>query len=156
MVTIFESNSRFILQRLSAIAVLASIALSALPGCSSGGTGDKRPQGSVTGKVTLSGQPVTGGAIHFTSVKIASEGYGAELTPKGEYTVAASIPAGSYKVSLSPPEMGPSAGPGGTVAPADPKAIQNAIPLKFRSPEKSDKIVEVKAGSNTLPIDLVP
>lgn len=156
MATTLQLNRSVMLQHFSAMTVLMSFVLSTVAGCSSGGTGDKRPQGTVSGKVTLSGQPVTGGAIHLTSVKVASESYGAELTAQGEYSVASSIPVGSYKVSLSPPEMGPSAGPGGTVAPADPKSMQNMIPPKYRSAEKSDKTVEVKAGSNTLPIDLVP
>lgn len=119
-------------------------------------TGDKRPQGSVSGKVTVSGQPVTGGAIHLTSVKTASETFGAELATAGTFTIAATIPAGSYKVSLSPPAMGPSIGPDGQMKPADPKANQSTIPEKYRSAEKSDKTVEVKVGTNSLTIDLVP
>lgn len=145
-----------VLPLISKIAAFASLTVVLLAGCSGGGSGNNRPTGSVSGKVTLSGQPVTGGAVHFTSTKIASEAFGADLSSTGDFKVGANIPAGSYKVTLSPPPVGPSIGPDGQMRPADPKATQNAVPAKYRTPEKSDKTVEVKTGSNTLTIELTP
>lgn len=144
-----------VLSQISKFVAFASLSVVLLAGCSGGATGPNRPQGSVSGKVTLGGQPVTGGAIHFTSTTNSSEAFGADVSGTGEFKVGATIPAGSYKVTLSPPSVGPSIGPDGQMRPADPKAIQN-VPAKYRTSDKSDKTVEVKTGENSLTIELVP
>ena len=126
-----------------------------LTGCG-GGSGDKTPKGTVSGKVTVGGQPFTAGAIHFTSVQTDTAAFGAEMKADGLFRVAEPIPIGEYKVSLSPPEVGPTVGPDGVVRPATDKDRKNNVPPKYATAASSDKTVKISKGTNNLTIDLVP
>ncbi len=72
----------------------------------------------------------------------------------GEFAVGEPIPTGSYKVTLSPPTVGPVVGPDGVPRPATAEELKHNIPQKYLAPETSDKTIEVNEGENTLPIDL--
>ena len=126
-----------------------------LTGCG-GGSGDKTPKGTVSGKVTVGGQPFTAGAIHFTSVQSVPATFGAEMKAGGMFQVAEPIPTGSYKVSLSSPTVGPIVGPDGVARPATAKDLKSNVPPKYATAASSDKTVEISKGNNNLTIDLVP
>jgi len=98
---------------------------------------------SVSGKVTLSGQPVTKATVNFynpTSGVAAS----AELGADGAYKIAENLPPGSYKVSIVPladvsrPPM-----PGQAAAPAAP----SPVPGKYQSDASSGLTADIKPGS---------
>ena len=105
-----------------------------------GGCGSKAPDAgpaTVTGRVTLNGQPVAGGLVVFTPNperggpgKSAS----AETGPDGSYALRLAkesrIPPGWYRVALAPP---PAGGPPG-------------FPAKLARPDLSGLEREVKPG----------
>lgn len=74
------------------------LALLLAVGC--GGGGDKPI--AVTGKVTFKGEPVTEGTVQFVD-DATGRGAEVELKPDGGYET--SLPAGQYKVLVSPPYL---------------------------------------------------
>ena len=79
-------------------ALLASLLLASVGGCSGGGG---PPSGGVTGKVTVDGQPVTGGSIRFypVSADSKSKASGGVIGPDGSYAVP-DAPLGACTVTV--------------------------------------------------------
>src|SRR5262245_11423399 len=102
--------------------------LSMLVGC--GGT---KPTGKITGKVTVNGKAVTGGAVTFYSE--AGRVDSGAIQPDGQYTIA-QAPVGDVTatvVSAQPRASRPPAGktPGGRDKPAShPSASETASDVK--------------------------
>lgn len=112
------------------------VGLTLVAGCSSGGN-----LGKVSGRVTCQGQPVTNASIRFDPVKegTAAVAQSAEgvTDNKGNYT-------------LTTPGVGTGAAIGKHKAFVIYGDIYKAPPCK----PPTDHVVEVKAGSNTIDIDL--
>ena len=138
-------------------AVAVGLALLALSwsGCES-----RTPTGKVSGKVSLQGQPVTGGSVTF--VPIAQSGTTAgrpaigPIQPDGTFTLSTYAQGdgaiiGRHRVMFSAPtgkqeEAGKHAeGQASAPAPADP----------FAGVTPKESQVEVKSGENTIDIELV-
>jgi len=134
----------------------AILLTSVFTGCGGEEAVDNTPKGSVKGKVTVDGEPFAEGSVRFTSTQSVSEAFGAEMQAGGTFEVAAPIPTGSYKVTLSPPEFGPIKGDDGQMRPPTAEEMENNVPEKYRTPEASDETVEVKEGDNDFAIDLKP
>ena len=79
-------------------AIVATALLACLGGCSGGGG---PPSGTVTGKVTIDGQPVTGGSIRFhpTAADTKSKPSGGVIGADGNYSVP-DAPVGACKVTV--------------------------------------------------------
>jgi hypothetical protein len=150
--------------------LVVAAALALLPpvaGCAGSGT--------ITGKVTYQGRPLTGGTVLFTSTR----GRGtrtAQIGEDGTYTIT-DMPGGPVKIAVetksaqpvSRPEQtadgkhvgGPPPGaavPGGmkpTVY-GDPSKVRNAepIPEDYADPDKSGLNYTVKRGRQEFPIEL--
>lgn len=123
-------------------ATLLLAALLTAAGCQNGTTG------SVSGKVTHKGTPVTTGTLNFFA---PDKGVGADakLGSGGEFTFATPLPAGKYKVYIQPPlpeQLPPGSKP--------KKQEKLNVPLKYQDASKSDLYREVKPGKNEFPIDL--
>lgn len=124
-------------------------------GC--GGESDARPMGAVTGKVTSNGQPVTEGSLTFSPIKVGKD-------PAGKSGVGLIGSDGTYKVTTSAPNDGAVIGKHRIVysAPALPfdekkhsEGVKQPVsPFANLIPSKAD--VEVKAGPNTIDIELIP
>lgn len=127
------------------------LAVFVLAGCG----GEHIPKGTVVGVVTLKGTPFSAGAVRFTSESSESDAFGAEVNKLGEFKITDPIPAGVYKVTLSPPTIGPIV-ENGVARPATAADLKNDIPEKYRSPAKTDKTVDVSEGENDLTIDFTP
>lgn len=112
-----------------------------LVGCSGG-----KPVGSVTGKVTYKGNPVTSGSINFFAPD-KGVAFDAPLGSAGEYTIA-QIDAGTYKVYIQPPL--PEQLPPGQVSKRPPFTV----PKKYLDPISTTLSKDVKTGANEIPIDL--
>jgi len=110
-----------------------------IAGCSGGD-----PVASVTGKVTVDGEPVTEGMVLFLSEKGA--GGSGELQADGTYTLQ--CPPGQYKVAVAPPE---STDP--TPAPAKPPE-EGDIPYQYQDVGSSGLTAELAEGENTFDIPL--
>ncbi len=115
------------------------------------GCGGAQGMGSISGKVTLKGEPVTTGRIGFLS-KETGKGAAGDISSTGEFEINSSLPAGTYTVTVNPPSPKPPQEGEPVTKPPNPKGF----PKKFRSSETSDLKVEVKSGSNQLEIDMVP
>ena len=130
-------------------------------------TPDASQQATIAGKVTLDGSkpiPVDSNIVFFCAEKNATISGKADAL--GAYTVRAGdkgvgIPAGRYQVMVRPPEAPPAKVgsddyqkmmmSGGVAK----KAESNSdIPLKFHAFDTSKIVLEIKAGNNTIDLDL--
>ena len=121
--------------------VLVFAALGA-SGCGSG----EKPTGTVAGKVTYKGSPVTAGNVNLLSKTGAAAI--AKIDATGGFKVDGPIEAGEYKVYATPPLPEPQ--PPGTKQTGPPKFD---LPTKFRDPTSSGVVVTVKAGANDIPVE---
>jgi len=123
------------------LGMLILFGVMSLVGCS-----NKKPAGSIAGKVTYKGQPVTLGSINFYD---SGRGMAAnsKLDGSGNYSIT-ELEVGTYKVYLSPPI--PEQLPPGT----PPKKEKFDVPAKFQDPARSTITKEVKAGKNDIPVDI--
>jgi len=114
--------------------------LLALAGC--GG----KTVGSVSGKATYKGEPVTSGSVVFTNPAkgVAADG---QLDGSGNYSIK-DLEAGTYKVSLSPPQV-EQLEPGKT-----PKKVTFNVPKKYLDSVTTPISKEVKAGKNDIPVEI--
>jgi hypothetical protein len=130
-------------------AVLAGL-LAGLAGCSSSAP----PRGKVRGRVTLGPTPLSNATIYFDDG--AGGGVGAPLGPDGSYEVKTyrgeGLPAGTYKVTLSPGrimEPGEKPPPAAQTAQKPPGPNTAAgIPEKFRQASSTPLTIKVEAGDN--------
>jgi hypothetical protein len=136
-----------------ALSVLGCIAAM---GCGGGGSGGP---GSISGAMTLDGQPLAGATLRFHQQTTGSEVATARTDDSGKYTLVAPAPGkaaikpGNYTVTakkmtdkkgnVPDPEMiGMLEAEGNLV---------NKLPAKYSEPATSDLKVEVKADTKTLP-----
>ena len=105
-------------------------------------------EGTVSGKVTYKGNPVTEGIVNLSAPEkgLASE---ANLDSSGAFKLPGSLPLGNYKISLQPPR--PQQLPPGSPA---PKAANLAIPTQYQDANRTPLTRDVKAGSNDFSIEL--
>jgi hypothetical protein len=121
----------------SVVSVLVVAATLALSGC--GGPSSS----SVSGKVTLGGQPVTKASVNFFNAKTGVAA-SAPLGADGSYKITENLPAGSYAVSIVPladvsrPPMPGQAAAEATVSP---------VPGKYQSDASSGLTADVKPGT---------
>jgi hypothetical protein len=121
-------------------------------GCGSG-------SGTVNGKVTYKGQPLTMGTVTFMGT--TGNPATAPINPDGTYK-AVKVPLGQVKVGVAVPNtpavprgrtMDPSKFGGAKPPPEDgPKPV--VIPTKYSSPDTSELSYDVKKGDQTIDIDL--
>lgn len=120
------------------------------PGCG-------RQLGTVTGKVTFDGKPVTGGSVAFLPLSKGPDGKGVRpasgaIQAGGEYHLSSfvandGVAAGKYRITYSPPVM---EYPPGVYTPGKPppqSGFENLVPAK---PE-----VDIEPGGGTIDIELV-
>ncbi|MBC7854668.1 MAG: hypothetical protein IAF94_14645 [Pirellulaceae bacterium] len=127
-------------------------------GC--GGSSDNLGLGAVSGKVTFNGQPVTGGSVMFNPIAseakklLTGKPAAAEVGSDGSFTLTTyakndGAAVGKHRVTFTPP-----------VVTIDEKEHKEDSPPLPKSPlaglVPSQAEVEVKAGSNTIDIQLVP
>jgi hypothetical protein len=129
-------------------------------GCGGGEGLPPGATGTVGGKVTYNGQAVPAGStVTFVGPKGIT---GSGLTDAGgAYTISMrdgkNVLAGSYKVSVSPPQAAPLSDDEAMKLSMEGKPTTQEVkevPEKYRSPETSPLSFEVKAGANTFDIDM--
>lgn len=136
---------------------LASLWIS---GCGGGGGLPSGAKGTVSGKVTYSGQPVPQGCI--VTFLGANGLTGSGVTDgSGNYRISMrdgrNVLAGGYKVSVSPPPPPPiSDEEAMKLSMAGKPTVQEVkeVPEKYRNPESSPLSFEVMEGDNTFDIAL--
>jgi hypothetical protein len=97
------------------------------------------PMGSVSGKVTYKGQPLTTGVVTLLNEK-AGSGASGEIDASGIYQIP-SIRTGEYNVAVHQSPPAPGAAPKGN--------WKLNIPEKYQTPQTSGLTATVKEGSNT-------
>jgi hypothetical protein len=115
------------------------------------GSGDKQGRLKVTGKVTYQGQAVDQGTITFEN-PVAGQVNSSPLGAGGDYSL--DVPAGEYKVSVSPPLVQTK---GTADSPPDmvPKKVNN-IPKKYWVQETSGLSAPIAKDKRTFDFDLKP
>ena len=124
------------------------------------GCGKKADYGSITGRVTFKGQPVSEGQVVFFSVEPEEMHVyqAARIRPDGTYTVKMSdgpgLVTGKYQVAVMPPVV---EGPGSKSAgPRSPRKYPD-IPPRYRTPKTSQLSLTVEEGKNPpFDIDMKP
>lgn len=110
------------------------------------GCAEEKPSGLVSGTVKYKGMPLRSGNINFLSTTGAAAI--ARINDSGDYTVEGSLPAGEYRVYVTPPV--PEPGPPGKVV--LPKRFD--LPSKFQDPATSGETVVIKEGVNNTALEL--
>lgn len=136
------------LQLMSLMCLLGSLLL----GCGSAEP-DYGPLGTLSGKVTFKGAPLTEGSIILTR-----EGGGSGAAPMqadGTFLVTdriGGIPVGTYKVGFEAAQEDAAETPN---SPPQKKA-RLILPAKYYDPAESGLSVEIKEGPNTLEFEVIP
>ena len=162
------SARRFLTRGAGPCALLVVMGVLFSIGCQPGGYAG--PTGTVSGTVTLNGQPVPEGctvafvsdAGHTASGQVGAGGqYSLSVAREGGMTSA--VPAATYKVCVTPPAaaessedydqmMDAAASGEGQAGEAPPQ--EEVIPAAFQSTGTSGLSYEVKQGSNTIDVKL--
>jgi hypothetical protein len=116
----------------------AAATVAALSGC-----GSSPRMGTVSGKVTLQGQPLAAGTVQFTNEKLGAGASGV-LDATGTYRVETPLPTGQYEVMILPPP--PPAPHEMNKAATLPRS---SIPAKFQNPKTSGLTATLQEGANS-------
>ena len=108
-----------------------------LAGCAGG-----PPTGSVSGKVTCNGTPLSAGVVLFSNPK-TGVGASTALDASGAYEIK-SIQTGQYQVAIQPPPPPAPHEMQGTAA-----APRASVPQKYQDPKTSGLTATVEEGANT-------
>lgn len=136
-----------------------------LAGCGGGGGLPEGETGTVSGRITFEGKPVPEGCgVVFMRDKGGYVGTG-KTDSSGQYLLymrdGLQIVVGTYRVSITPPN------PVANLDQDEIMRLQSAgklpdtskmkeVPDRYRDPENSKTIFEVKPGSNTFDLDMKP
>ena len=149
------------MRRFRSVVVPVLLLVLATVGC--GASGRSFATGTVSGKLTLKGQPVPAGTqIQFMSE--SGDAQGGEVNADGTFSVTG-VPVGACKVAVSAPagvDMTPeeamkaSSGEGAAGAGADENAFatQGDFPTKYLTFATSGETVNVQAGDNQYSLDM--
>lgn len=123
------------MRRPSSLLCIAAVVAVGLAGCGGPADGFTGERGSVSGTVTIDGQPLPEGcSVLFMAANGGYTGSG-PVASGGTYTVfykvSAGMPVGEYLVQISPP------GPKGESAPTDPVAMGESMRLSKSTANRS-------------------
>tara|TARA_R110002095_G_scaffold199534_1_gene179377 strand:+ start:52675 stop:53049 length:375 start_codon:yes stop_codon:yes gene_type:complete len=107
---------------------------------------ESKPMGTVTGSVSLKGNPLTDCRVNFISEQVGA-GAGGDLQSDGSFTLDGPVPAGNYSVFISLPENF-------TPAQAQAKSGLSNVPKKYLSQSTTDLKADLKEGENNVSFDL--
>ena len=130
------------MRRISASVPVAAVLWCAAWACWCAGCGPGVQTGSVSGKATYAGKPLTVGVVTFVN-RETGIGASAPLDASGSYQVP-SLKVGQYQVAVQPPS-----GPSPEQVEHGEKAAKLDIPDKYFNPQSSGLTATVKQGQNT-------
>ena len=134
---------------------------SVIAGCGGSGELPEGNTGSVSGKVTYKGEAVPDGATIIFINKDNGITASGTIGSNGSYSLqmrdGGNILVGSYQIGVTPPTI--------EMTPAEEEAVNltgkmppvkkwPSIPEKYRIPESSGELFEVKEGSNVFDLDM--
>lgn len=153
-------------RRLAGVALALGLASIMLSGCN-GGPGAGGPTGTVTGRVTIGGQPLEESVV-VTFLGQDGSPATALTAPDGRYELtiltSRSIPVGHYKIGISPYDPTESA----ASAPVDPRQVldvktgastartqwNSQVPARYGNPATSGLERDVKSGPNAIDLEI--
>ena len=114
-----------------------------LSGCEP--TGVEREMATVSGKVTLNGEPLDGGRVVFAHVE--GPGAAADIQSGGTYTVEVAVGQNGVCIDHRAEPV---------VAPGRPEPLlgESLVPEKYVSAQTSDLSLDVKSGKNEFNIEM--
>ena len=107
----------------------------------------QREMATVSGKVTLNGEPLDAGRVIFAHVE--GPGVAADIQPDGTYTVEAAV--GQTAVSIDHRTMPPEPMPG------EPETLwigESLVPEQYADAKTSGLSLDVKSGKNEFNIEM--
>jgi hypothetical protein len=120
----------------------------------------------VKGTITFNGNPIPEGClVNFTPEGGTGIGASGAVGSGGSFQLRAKstldIPVGIYKVSVTPPppatqNMTPEEAMKASVEGRFPTSEVKEVPEKYRSPDTSGEVFEVKEGANEYTLDMKP
>jgi hypothetical protein len=127
-----------------------------LPAC--GDSGPTIPMGTVSGKVSYQGKPLTSGTVTFVSTEDSRPNANGEISPDGTYNLhtqnqGSGAAVGDYNVMISSVDTKEYNTKLPGTAPLE-KKIKSTVPKKYDDPKTSGLKETVKSGSNTINFDL--
>lgn len=131
-------------RRLSNRLVLPLIVSAALVGCFGE---DGPPVSTISGQVTLDGEPVTVGIVQFVNEELAV-GANGKLDDDGRYFIDTPFLTGTYQVAILPPP------PPDPILGGDPPKGPFVVPKRYTSFETSGFTAELTEGENEFDIPL--
>jgi hypothetical protein len=104
--------------------------------------GNGKDTATVQGKVTYKGKPLGGAVVTF--VGDDGKGFNAVLDANGMYRLKGDLPAGTYKVTITP------------IAPKPPNKGQpkSPVPAMYQNLNTTPLVVELRKGPNLFDLDL--
>ncbi len=121
----------------------AGLAVAVVAGCS-----PSVPMGTVSGTVTLNGQPYDDAAVMLLDLD-SGQAAGADIQPGGSFKIADPLPVGTYKVYLAPPSQTEE-----EAEMAKPITIDTSVPDKYWNEASTDVTITVEEGENTAVVEL--
>jgi len=106
-----------------------------------------QPTGTVSGRLTLEGQPFSEARLNFLS-KETGAAFSVDIEGNGSFKIDTPVRVGKYTVFLTPRTMPD------PDHPAPSGKLDKSIPEKYSSEATSDLVVEIKEGPNDLTIPL--
>ena len=132
---------------------LGKLLLVALIGGLMVGCGGKDGAGSITGKVTFEGKPVTVGTVRFSGHHSGAASQN-NLDEEGAYSLVipdSGLPAGDYTVTIAPVISYKSGEHGMQTV----YQGQESIPVQYHKPKNSPLKATLADGNNTFDFDMV-
>jgi hypothetical protein len=163
----FIHGSDFMLQRVfqsHSMRFALVLMLGLATGCGGSGKRDEK-YATVEGTVKHGGKAVPSGANLILENKTQGVRMSFAIGADGKFQIneTSKLPEGTYNVAVTPPaDSGVSeadyeaamSNPEAAAKTAETKTDNFPVPEQFRDPDKSKKTIEVKAGSQTLDIEL--
>lgn len=136
-----------------------------LAGCGSGSRLPAGETGTVSGKLTYKGQAVPKGTTILFMEDKSGQLASAAVDERGEYLLemkgGLKVLCGTYRISVAAPSIGAGLSAEDAMKEAiktKQKSSEEAlkqIPARYRDPEKSKTVFEVKPGPNVFDLDMV-
>lgn len=111
-----------------------------------GGCTPQPTTGTVSGTVTLDGQPYDDAAIMFVDLT-SGQAANADIEPDGTFKVEQPMQVGTYKIYLAPPTVDDTAEPAAI-------KIDETVDPKYWNETTTDIEITVKEGENDVEVEL--
>ncbi len=132
--------------RSSAATVAFCLTLLSLAGCSGGS--EEREFATVSGTITVAGQPLKSGRVNFHS-DVVGAGAVADLDEDGMYKIDGELPVGPYAVYLTGQELTGQTNDQGVFQPLTIVPLEG-VDEKYQAATSTDLTADLKVGRNTV------